>query len=215
MYHGRTPRCTSTSLSYPILIFADRIHFDAICSSQDHTMDVSPQSIYTRFIHTSKGSYCFGQNTLLLGVLRVLGFRAYSGAARVNLWHNDAGKEPFYRSLTHMLLFVQPNPGNEETWVVDVGFGALNLVRPVPLLDGEEERGEVQGAFRGEAHRLTRGAHPNCSLGTSALSLFLLSLDCLSFMLMNPICRSCLLERRQPPYRDPQQVESGSSQYSR
>jgi arylamine N-acetyltransferase len=136
-------------------------------------MDVSPKAVYDRFINHAKGSYCFGQNTLLLGVLRALGFRAYSGAARVNLWHNDPEKEPYYRSLTHMLLFVQPNPGNEETWVVDVGFGALNLVRPVPLLDSAEsgERGEVQGAFTGEVHRLTRGTHPNCSVGVCLCSL--------------------------------------------
>ncbi|KAH6901568.1 arylamine N-acetyltransferase 1 [Coprinopsis sp. MPI-PUGE-AT-0042] len=132
--------------------------------SKDHTMDVSPQGVYDRFINDAKGSYCFGQNTLLLGVLRCLGFRAYSGAARVNLQHNDPAKTPYYRSLTHMLLFVQPNQDSNETWMVDVGFGALNLVRPIPLLDHQESGVEVKGAFSGEVHRLMRGEHPNCSL---------------------------------------------------
>lgn len=141
-------------------------------------MDVSPEAVYDRFIHDAKGSYCFGQNTLLLGVLRCLGFRAYSGAARVNLQHNDPTKVPYYRSLTHMLLFVQPDQDSNKTWMVDVGFGALGLVRPIPLLDHKESGVEVQGAFHGEVHRLMRGPHPNCSLGASVrLSYVTISLS--------------------------------------
>lgn len=39
-------------------------------------MDVSPAGVYERMVVQRKGgSYCFGQNGLLLGMLRGLGYR--------------------------------------------------------------------------------------------------------------------------------------------
>lgn len=39
-------------------------------------MDVGPERIFQRFVADKKGgSYCFGQNTLMLGMLLALGFR--------------------------------------------------------------------------------------------------------------------------------------------
>jgi arylamine N-acetyltransferase len=38
-------------------------------------MDNHPQALFQRFIVERKGSFCFGQNTVLLEILRGLGFR--------------------------------------------------------------------------------------------------------------------------------------------
>jgi arylamine N-acetyltransferase len=45
-------------------------------STPEHFMDVSPQGVFQRLVQDHKGgSYCFGQNTLFLGMLRGLGYR--------------------------------------------------------------------------------------------------------------------------------------------
>ncbi|TFK23882.1 arylamine N-acetyltransferase 1 [Coprinopsis marcescibilis] len=121
----------------------------------DHKMDVSANGLYERFIHRAQGgSYCFGQNGLLLEILRGLGYRAYSGSARVNRNFQQPELVPAYGSLNHMVLFVQPGADGSETFFVDVGFGAYGLVRPIPLSDSQDDW--VYGAFPGEAHRFTR-----------------------------------------------------------
>lgn len=38
-------------------------------------MDFGPESAFQRLVQQRKGSYCFGQNTVLLGMLRGLGYR--------------------------------------------------------------------------------------------------------------------------------------------
>lgn len=44
-------------------------------STANHKMDVTPEGIFERFMKRQGGSYCFGQNGLLLQMLRGLGFR--------------------------------------------------------------------------------------------------------------------------------------------
>ncbi|EAU86607.2 hypothetical protein CC1G_07803 [Coprinopsis cinerea okayama7 len=123
--------------------------------TEDHSMDVSPEGLYCRFVEEGKGSYCFGHTTILLGILRGLGFRVYAGAAKVNHHHQTADKPPVYGFLTHAILFVQPIPNSNETFIADVGFGSLNFARPVPLREGAV----VRGAFDGEWQRLVRGVN--------------------------------------------------------
>ncbi|KAG2004911.1 hypothetical protein CC2G_003418 [Coprinopsis cinerea AmutBmut pab1-1] len=130
--------------------------------TEKHWMDVTPEGVYQRFVDEGKGSYCFGQDMLLLGILRGMGFRAYSGAARVNVNHQTPEKEPTYASLTHAVIFVQPKPDSNETFVVDVGFGTLNLARPIPLSD--DPGAVVKGAFEGQLYRLTRAQMGNSSV---------------------------------------------------
>ncbi|KAJ3531948.1 hypothetical protein NMY22_g7948 [Coprinellus aureogranulatus] len=115
----------------------------------DHHMDVSALGVYNIFMNGGRGSYCFGQNTMLLNILRGLGFRAYSGAARVNLHWSKAGEPPAYASHTHMVLFVQPEDDSNQTYVVDVGFGS--------------------GVGPTEMHRLAKAAMPQSALDWRAL----------------------------------------------
>ena len=50
-----------------------------VFSTPEHAMRVDPSSIFSRFVLEGKGygSYCYGQNGILLGVLRRLGYRYY------------------------------------------------------------------------------------------------------------------------------------------
>jgi len=130
-------------------------------STPNHCMDVTPEGVFRRLVQEHKGSYCFGQNTLLLGMLRGLGFRAYSGAGRVNTSPPKSGIVD-YTAIAHMVLFVQPIADSNETYLVDVGFGGTNLAQPILLSNAETN--VVRGTVLPDRHRLTRGAHPSSCL---------------------------------------------------
>lgn len=129
----------------------------------DHYMDVSPEGTFRRLVEEHKGSYCFGQSTLFLGMLRGLGYRAYPGLARVNL-HAPNSNTVAYTPLLHMILFVQPIADSNETYLVDVGFGITNITQPILLSNADTNI--VWGAVPPERHRLTRGSDPSSSLET-------------------------------------------------
>jgi arylamine N-acetyltransferase len=147
-------------------------------STEEHFMDVRPQALFDSMVLQRHGSYCFGQNTLLLGMLRALGFRSvlmpicryfshlifrtnhrcYSGCARVN--GERLSTLPLQLStITHMILFVNPSD-SQSTYLIDVAFGARCLARPIKVEAGEM----VKGSAAPEEHRLIRLAHPNSAI---------------------------------------------------
>ncbi|KAJ3506700.1 hypothetical protein NLJ89_g6727 [Agrocybe chaxingu] len=129
----------------------------------NHLMDVTPEGIFKRMVTEKKGgSYCFGMNGLLFGMLRALGYRAYSGAARVN--EGFPGGPLEYSTLSHHIIFVQPEAGSNRTYVVDVGFGS-GLMRPM-LLSNEEDN-VIFGLNSFEKHRLTRKSTPSSNISAS------------------------------------------------
>ncbi|KAF5372332.1 hypothetical protein D9615_009289 [Tricholomella constricta] len=134
----------------------------------NHTMDVSPQGAFERLVVNHKGSYCFGQNGLFMNMLRGLGYRAYAGSARVNMTPEDVKNPPKFTATSHMVVFVQPFKGSNETYLVDVGFGSTGLVRPILLSDTEGNT--VMGTTATEKHRLRRGVHPSSSLEIAGAS---------------------------------------------
>jgi hypothetical protein len=86
---------------------------------------------------------------------------AYPGHARVN---GTKGQEiPTFYSKSHMVIFVQPFEGSNQTWIVDVGFGSPGLSRPILL--SSEEKNVVRGAMSPEMHRLVRCTHPESAIG--------------------------------------------------
>ncbi|SJL10079.1 uncharacterized protein ARMOST_13461 [Armillaria ostoyae] len=125
-------------------------------STSDHSMDVTPQGMFRRTILRRRGSYCFGLNTLFLGMLRGLGYRAYAGSARVSDGSNPLKLGP----LSHMFLLVQPDSEThfQPVCLVDVGFGGTCLTRPIYLRDGAVVE------TSSEKHRLIRAPHPSSSL---------------------------------------------------
>lgn len=77
-----------------------------------------------KLIDGRRGGYCFEQNTLLLTVLRDLGFDAVPMEARVRVGATTV------RPRTHMILGVHVD-GVE--WLADVGFGGEGLLEPVQV----------------------------------------------------------------------------------
>ncbi|KAK0223648.1 cysteine proteinase [Armillaria fumosa] len=124
--------------------------------TSDHSMDVTPQGMLRRAILRRRGSYGFGLNTLFLGMLRGLGYRAYAGSARVSDGSNPLKLGP----LSHMFLLVQPDSEThfQPVCLVDVGFGGTCLTRPIYLRDGAVVE------TSSEKHRLIRAPHPSSSL---------------------------------------------------
>ncbi|KIY45687.1 cysteine proteinase [Fistulina hepatica ATCC 64428] len=131
--------------------------------TKEHVVDVSPQGLYQRLVNQHKGfgSVCFGNNQLMLQMLRGLGYRwvrVYPGAARVNA--SDDASSVDFTSLQHQVLFVQPSLNGLETYMVDVGWGGSGLARPILLCDGCT----VAGTAPPEEHRLVHGAHSESSV---------------------------------------------------
>jgi N-hydroxyarylamine O-acetyltransferase len=77
-----------------------------------------------KLLRHRRGGYCFEQNTLLLAVLRELGFEANAREARVMVGATTI------RPRTHMVIEVRYR--NEE-WLADVGFGGEGLLEPVRM----------------------------------------------------------------------------------
>jgi N-hydroxyarylamine O-acetyltransferase len=82
---------------------------------------------------STRGGYCYEQNTLFATALRALGFHVTLLAARVR-----AGAKPGdVRPRTHMLMLVDA-PGDPDRYLADVGFGSGGaLLDPVPLVAAE------------------------------------------------------------------------------
>jgi hypothetical protein len=141
-------------------------------------MDVSLDGLFNRFVNERQGSYCFGQNGLLLEVLRGLGFRwvrrtskprhvqiifiirAYAAAARVN--GAPVGSSFSYGPLTHTIILAQPCRDSKETYLVDAGFGSYCITAPILL--SNHPNNIIVGLSETERHRLTRTPRPDSSL---------------------------------------------------
>ncbi|KAF8652495.1 hypothetical protein AX16_004368 [Volvariella volvacea WC 439] len=134
--------------------------------SASHEVDITPEGVFKRLIEEKKGgSWCFGLNGLLYGILRGLGYRVYTGSARVN--ETPGFIEPHsFTYLGHMIIFVQPfadydeagnevgsDGGSRATYLVDVGLASRRLMEPILLDDSEEG---IMGIKQSERHRLRR-----------------------------------------------------------
>ncbi|KZO90716.1 cysteine proteinase [Calocera viscosa TUFC12733] len=126
--------------------------------SQAHIMDVTPPGLYKRFVEDAKGGgYCFGQNGILLGMLRALGYPTYAAAARANELHaTDPTAPPVYTPLNHAVLLVHPSDAPIQ--VVDTGFGGTGLIGPIELKHGATLEGPAS-----EEHRILNGLPPTAA----------------------------------------------------
>lgn len=89
-------------------------------------VDLAPEAIFRKLVHDRRGGYCFEQNSLLLAVLRALGYRVTPIGARV--------RGPIPRDAmparTHLFLRVHLDDGD---WLTDVGTGGSSLTAALPL----------------------------------------------------------------------------------
>ncbi|KAF8879268.1 hypothetical protein BD779DRAFT_1447074 [Infundibulicybe gibba] len=158
---GFSPSFDNLGLLVRLHLLTFLFEHTAMHYTPDHTMDVTAAGVFRQFVHERKGSYCFGNNSLFLQILRGLGYRAYAGSARVNMAPGFSSP-PDYTYFSHMFIFVQPFENN-QTYIVDVGFGAPGPTRPILLSDAEDN--VVFGTTPTERHRLRLGPHPLSSLG--------------------------------------------------
>ena len=95
-------------------------------------IDLALDSLERKIVRERRGGYCFEHNSLLLAVLRAIGFSTVACEARVS----DGG--PAVTPRTHMLLVV---PLDADAWLCDVGFGGTTPLEPVPLDGTAVEQG--------------------------------------------------------------------------
>jgi len=89
-------------------------------------------TVAEKIVRQHRGGYCFEQNTLFREVLQQLGFAVTPLLARVR-WNVPAEvKTP----LTHMVLKVDIAG---ESWLADVGFGAIGTTAPLRLGTTDEQ----------------------------------------------------------------------------
>ena len=96
-------------------------------------IDLDPAAVLQKLVHENRGGYCFEQNGLFLHVLSELGFDVAPISARVRV-HRP---RDFIPPRTHVFLRVEIDG---ESWLTDVGVGALSLTSAIRLADGAEQR---------------------------------------------------------------------------
>lgn len=110
----------------------DAIPFEALDPLLGRPVHVDLPSVQQKLVLSRRGGYCFEQNSLLLAALGALGFQACPLSARVRI---DRPREAT-PARTH--LFVRVDLGG-ETWLTDVGVGALSLTRALRFgVEGEQ-----------------------------------------------------------------------------
>jgi arylamine N-acetyltransferase len=94
--------------------------------------DLSPEALTDKLVRRRRGGYCYEHNGLFGYVLAELGFDVRRLAARV-VW--TLAPDAPVPSQTHTLLAVTL-PGDEQPYLVDVGFGGQTPTSPIPLKPG-------------------------------------------------------------------------------
>lgn len=111
---------------------AQAIPFENLDVLLGRGIDLTPEAVFDKLVHRRRGGYCFEQNSLLLEALAALGFQAFPLSARVRI---DRPREAL-PARTH--LFVRVELGG-ESWLTDVGVGALSLTRALRFgAEGEQ-----------------------------------------------------------------------------
>ena len=89
-------------------------------------IDLDDAAIQKKLIHEKRGGYCFEQNTLLLAVLKQLGFEARPLSARVRYQR----PRDFTPARTHLLIRVEVDG---VARLADVGAGAMSPTKSLTL----------------------------------------------------------------------------------
>jgi N-hydroxyarylamine O-acetyltransferase len=109
--------------------------FENLTIQSGGRISVALEDLQRKFLDERRGGYCFEHNTLFAGALQEMGFAPVTLLGRVRRGPPEGWRR------THMVLRMMIGG---EPWLADVGFGALGLLEPIPLADGETH---VQGGF--------------------------------------------------------------------
>jgi N-hydroxyarylamine O-acetyltransferase len=103
--------------------------FENISIQAGGTISLALPDLERKFLDDRRGGYCFEHNTLFAAALREIGFSPITMLGRVR----RGPPERWCR--THMVLRMTVG-ADAETWMADVGFGAVGTLEPLPLVDG-------------------------------------------------------------------------------
>lgn len=124
-YAGDAP-ATLATLARLHALHAEAIPFENLSAFLGEEIPLDPASLQRKLIDAQRGGWCFEQNLLFAEVLRALGYRVTTLAARVR-WNAPHGA---LRPRSHMLMRVELPEGD---YIADVGFGGLTLSAPLRL----------------------------------------------------------------------------------
>ncbi|MFD9733295.1 arylamine N-acetyltransferase [Umezawaea sp. NPDC059074] len=113
---------------------ARSIAFENLDSFVGRDVSVDDDALVAKLVHGRRGGFCFEQNMLLRGALDSLGYRTTALTGRV-VWGRDEDQPLAPR--THMLVRVDLD---EESYLVDVGFGGQSITGVLALRSGEEQK---------------------------------------------------------------------------
>src|SRR4051812_23361755 len=141
-YQG-SPEPTLALLTALTEAHAQSIPFENLDVLLERPIEIEPEALFQKLVLDRRGGYCFEQNGLFLAVLNELGFQATPISARVRLQR----PREFTPPRTHVFIRVELEG---ESWLTDVGVGALSLTSPIRLMvEGEQ-------ATRHEPRRIVR-----------------------------------------------------------
>lgn len=108
------------------------IPFENLDVLLERPISLEPEALFQKLVVDRRGGYCFEQNGLFLEVLRELGFQVAPISARVRLQR----PRDFTPPRTHVFLRVELD---DQSWLTDVGVGALSLTSPLRLVIDVEQ----------------------------------------------------------------------------
>lgn len=130
-YRG-SPAADLTTLHALSAAHVRSIPFEALDVLLGRPIDLEPAAIEHKFLKRGRGGYCFEQNTYFLHVLLALGFEVTPISGRVR-----SGRPRDYTpARTHVFLRVELAG---QSYLADVGIGALSLTSPIRLVLDEEQ----------------------------------------------------------------------------
>ena len=97
---------------------------------------LGPEVLAEKLIGRRRGGYCYEYNGLVGFVLEALGYGVERIAGRVVWMQGDDAPLP---AMTHNVLAVTV-PGEDERFLVDVGFGGQTLSSPIRLVAGRVQQ---------------------------------------------------------------------------
>jgi len=125
-YHGLREPMLAT-LNALVCAHVQAIPFENLDVLLGRPIDLEPEALMRKLVHERRGGYCFEHNSLLLCVLTELGFEAQPVSARVRYQR----PRDFTPARTHLFVRVEL----EESWLVDVGVGAMSPTAALRLAE--------------------------------------------------------------------------------
>jgi N-hydroxyarylamine O-acetyltransferase len=112
---------------------AQHIPFENLDVLLGRPIQLELDAVFDKLVRQRRGGYCFEQNGLFLHVLSELGFHAKPLSARVRLQR----PRDYTPARTHLFIRAEVDG---QSWLTDVGVGALSLTSAIRLLLDVEQR---------------------------------------------------------------------------